>query len=207
MSKQIEFFFDFGSPTTYLAWTQLPRIAAAHGASIAWRPMLLGGVFKATGNHSPIEVPAKGRYTLHDLARYAKRYGVPLAFNPAFPINTLTLMRGAQGYLGGEGFQPYLKAVFEALWVRQQNFSARPASSSATSCSSARIASISSPRPSPADLPFPAASRSGPPPCAIRAPSSRLRPARAVVPGHSSRPPIAACQADFFAYRLNWSDR
>lgn len=96
MSKQIEFFFDFGSPTTYLAWTQLPRIAAAHGASIAWRPMLLGGVFKATGNHSPIEVPAKGRYTLHDLARYAKRYGVPLAFNPAFPINTLTLMRGAQ---------------------------------------------------------------------------------------------------------------
>ncbi|WP_050398652.1 2-hydroxychromene-2-carboxylate isomerase, partial [Pseudomonas aeruginosa] len=121
MSKQIEFFFDFGSPTTYLAWTQLPRIAAAHGASIAWRPMLLGGVFKATGNHSPIEVPAKGRYTLHDLARYAKRYGVPLAFNPAFPINTLTLMRGAQGYLGGEGFHPYLKAVFEALWVRQQN--------------------------------------------------------------------------------------
>ncbi len=121
MSKQIEFFFDFGSPTTYLAWTQLLRIAAAHGASIAWRPMLLGGVFKATGNHSPIEVPAKGRYTLHDLARYAKRYGVPLAFNPAFPINTLTLMRGAQGYLGGEGFQPYLKAVFEALWVRQQN--------------------------------------------------------------------------------------
>lgn len=121
MSKQIEFFFDFGSPTTYLAWTQLPRIAAAHGASIAWRPMLLGGVFKTTGNHSPIEVPAKGRYTLHDLARYAKRYGVPLAFNPAFPINTLTLMRGAQGYLGGEGFQPYLKAVFEALWVRQQN--------------------------------------------------------------------------------------
>lgn len=121
MSKQIEFFFDFGSPTTYLAWTQLPRIAAAHGASIAWRPMLLGGVFKATGNHSPIEVPAKGRYTLHDLARHAKRYGVPLAFNPAFPINTLTLMRGAQGYLGGEGFHPYLKAVFEALWVRQQN--------------------------------------------------------------------------------------
>lgn len=60
MSKQIEFFFDFGSPTTYLAWTQLPRLAAAHGASIAWRPMLLGGVFKATGNHSPIEVPAKG---------------------------------------------------------------------------------------------------------------------------------------------------
>ncbi len=244
MSKQIEFFFDFGSPTTYLAWTQLPRIAAAHGASIAWRPMLLGGVFKATGNHSPIEVPAKGRYTLHDLARYAKRYGVPLAFNPAFPINTLTLMRGAQGYLGGEGFHPYLKAVFEALWVRQQNLG-KPevvaqvlaeagfdpdeflrlvgdeqvkeglkatteeavASSSATSCSSARIASISSPRPSPADLPFPAASRSGPPPCAIRAPLSRLRPARTVVPGHSSRPPIAACQADFFAYRLNWSDR
>jgi 2-hydroxychromene-2-carboxylate isomerase len=121
MSKQLEFFFDFGSPTSYLAWTQLPRIATQANAQILWRPMLLGGVFKATGNQSPVAIPAKGRYMLLDLARFARRYGVPLAFNPHFPINTLTLMRGAVGYLDTDKFQPYLKAIFEALWVHQQN--------------------------------------------------------------------------------------
>lgn len=121
MSKSIEFFFDVGSPTTYLAWTQLPRIAAQAGAQIVWRPMLLGGVFKATGNQSPVAIPSKGRYMLQDLARFAKRYGVPMAFNPHFPINTLTLMRGAAGYLDSDKLQPYLQAVFEAIWVRQQN--------------------------------------------------------------------------------------
>jgi 2-hydroxychromene-2-carboxylate isomerase len=121
MSKQLEFFFDFGSPTSYLAWTQLPRIAAAADARIVWRPMLLGGVFKATGNQSPVSIPAKGRNMLHDLARFASRYGVPLAFNPHFPINTLTLMRGAAGYLDTDSFQPYVKAIFEALWVQQKN--------------------------------------------------------------------------------------
>lgn len=121
MSQTVEFFFDFGSPTSYLAWTQLPRIAAEAGAEIVWRPMLLGGVFKATGNQSPIAIPAKGRYMLQDLARFASRYGVPLAFNPHFPINTLTLMRGATGYLGTPQFAPYVQAMFEALWVRQKN--------------------------------------------------------------------------------------
>ena len=59
--------------------------------------MLLGGVFKATGNASPVTVPAKGRWMFQDMARWARRYGVPLAMNPHFPINTLTLMRGAVG--------------------------------------------------------------------------------------------------------------
>ena len=92
---RVEFFFDFGSPTTYLAYTQLPRIAALAGAQLAWRPMLLGGVFKATGNASPVTVPAKGRWMGQDIARWAHRYGVPFAFNPHFPVNTLTLMRGS----------------------------------------------------------------------------------------------------------------
>ncbi|WP_339487032.1 2-hydroxychromene-2-carboxylate isomerase [Pseudomonas sp. EL_65y_Pfl2_R95] len=121
MSKQVEFFFDFGSPTSYLAWTQLPQIAANAGAQISWRPMLLGGVFKATGNSSPVQVPAKGRYMLQDLARFAKRYQVPLAFNPNFPINTLHLMRGAAGYLDDQRFELFVKSVFEAMWVQKIN--------------------------------------------------------------------------------------
>ncbi|KAF0804669.1 hypothetical protein A167_03665 [Alcanivorax sp. S71-1-4] len=121
MSKQVEFFFDFGSPTAYLAWTQLPRIAGEAGADIVWRPALLGGIFKATGNQSPVMIPAKGRYMTQDLARFARRYAVPLAFNPNFPINTLPLMRGAVGYLDTPQFDAYMKAVYEAMWVTQKN--------------------------------------------------------------------------------------
>jgi 2-hydroxychromene-2-carboxylate isomerase len=118
-SKSVEFFFDFGSPTAYLAWTQLPGICQATDATLAYRPMLLGGVFQATGNASPVTVPAKGRYMLADLARFAYRYGVPLQFNPHFPVNTLTLMRGAVGLQMREParFNDYVAAMFRAMWV------------------------------------------------------------------------------------------
>jgi 2-hydroxychromene-2-carboxylate isomerase len=99
MNKTIDVYFDVGSPASYLAWTQLPALAKRNNATIVWKPMLLGGVFKATGNQSPISVPAKGRYTGIDFMRFAKEYGVPFSFNPHFPINTLFLMRGASGYL------------------------------------------------------------------------------------------------------------
>jgi 2-hydroxychromene-2-carboxylate isomerase len=124
MSKPtIEFYFDFGSPTTYLAHTQLPALAAQAGANLVYRPMLLGGVFKATGNASPVSVPAKGVWMGQDIARWARRYGVPFAFNPHFPINTLTLMRGAVGLQmkHPELFTPYVDAVFKALWVQPRD--------------------------------------------------------------------------------------
>jgi 2-hydroxychromene-2-carboxylate isomerase len=121
MSKTVEFFFDFGSPASYLAWTQLPQIADKAGAQIIWRPMLLGGVFKATGNQSPVMIPSKGTWMLKDLARFARRYNVQMNFNPHFPINTLTLMRGAAGYQGSERFEHYVKIIFEALWVEKKN--------------------------------------------------------------------------------------
>jgi 2-hydroxychromene-2-carboxylate isomerase len=123
MNRTVEFFFDVGSPTTYLAYTQLPAIAASRGAQVAWRPMLLGGVFKATGNASPVSVPAKGRWMADDIRRWARRYGVPFAFNPHFPINTLTLMRGAVGMQMREpdAFLRYLDVVFAAMWREPRN--------------------------------------------------------------------------------------
>lgn len=121
--KTVEFFFDFGSPTTYLAHTQLPRLARESGARLVYRPMLLGGVFKATGNASPVTVPAKGRWMGQDIARWAARYGVPFAFNPHFPVNTLTLMRGAVGLQMRQPalFDQYVDAVFDAMWVHPRN--------------------------------------------------------------------------------------
>jgi 2-hydroxychromene-2-carboxylate isomerase len=123
MPRSVEFFFDFGSPTSYLAYKQLPKLAAAQDATIVHRPMLLGGVFKATGNASPVTVPAKGRWMFGDIPRWARRYGVPFAFNPAFPINTLTLMRGAVGLQMRDSsrFTAYCDAMFDALWQHQRN--------------------------------------------------------------------------------------
>ena len=121
MNKQVEFYFDVGSPASYLAWTQIARLAERHGAEVVYQPMLLGGVFKATGNASPASVPAKGRYTRIDFERFARRYQVPFAQNPFFPINTMQLMRGAVALLDGDQFQPYVDAVFRAIWVKGQN--------------------------------------------------------------------------------------
>lgn len=123
MSKQIEFFFDVGSPASYLAWTQLPALAARNGATVLYRPMLLGGVFQATGNRSPGSVEAKGAYTQLDLQRFAQHYGVALNHNPHFPINTLQLMRGAEALRGTDQFEPYLSAIFTAMWIDEQDMS------------------------------------------------------------------------------------
>ena len=123
MTKTVEFYFDFGSPAAYLAYTQLPHVCADTGATLVYKPMLLGGVFQATGNRSPAEVPAKRPYMNADLKRFAARYGVPFRHNPNFPINTLLLMRGATGLQmrEPERFRAYVDAVYHAMWVEPQN--------------------------------------------------------------------------------------
>lgn len=123
MSQSFEFYFDFGSPAAYLAYTQLPQLVQDTGADVVWRPMLLGGVFVATGNASPASVPAKGKYIFRDFSRFAQRYGVPLNTNPFFPINTITLMRIAVGLQlrHDPRFLDYCTAMFNAIWVDAQN--------------------------------------------------------------------------------------
>ncbi|NWL21240.1 2-hydroxychromene-2-carboxylate isomerase [Pseudomonas umsongensis] len=123
MSKTVEFYFDLGSPATYLAYTQLPNICEQTDSQLVYVPILLGGVFKATGNASPATVPAKGRYMFIDLDRYAKRYGVPLKINPHFPINTLVLMRAVTGMQmrHPERFAAFVDCLFKALWIEGRN--------------------------------------------------------------------------------------
>lgn len=123
MSKSVDFYFDFGSPAAYLAWTQLPKICADNGATLNYKPMLLGGVFQATGNRAPMTVPLKGNYLFDDLGRFARRYGVVFRHNPHFPVNTITLMRVASGLQmrADPRFDAYVKAMFEAMWVNAKN--------------------------------------------------------------------------------------
>ena len=120
MTKEVEFLFDVGSPTAYLAYTQLPEIAEKARASIIWVPILLGGLFKAVGNQSPALLAPKSAWMASDLPRFARRYNVPYQPNKYFPINTLALMRGAVA-ADEDGFlQEYLAAVFPAMWAQSR---------------------------------------------------------------------------------------
>lgn len=123
MGRNIEFFYDYGSPAAYLAWTQLPNIADRCHSELIYRPMLLGGVFKATGNQSPAQIKAKGDWMGADLRRWAERYSVPYISNPYFPIITLSHMRGAIAaqISGPERLKIMNKAMFTAIWVDQKN--------------------------------------------------------------------------------------
>lgn len=121
MLKTVEFLFDFGSPASYLAYKRMPELLARTGARADYLPMLLGGVFKATGNASPATVPAKGRWMNADLERWAKRHGTEFSRNPHFPINTLHLMRGATGLIDDTRFMAYCDLVFDAVWREPKN--------------------------------------------------------------------------------------
>ena len=119
----LEFFFDYGSPFSYLADTQLPALAARTGARVAYRPMLLGGVFKATGNRSPFAEPveAKRRSMGVDMARWVAHYGVPFRTHPRFPLNTLLLMRHAHAALRAGCFDAFHRAIFPAFWAEARD--------------------------------------------------------------------------------------
>ncbi len=121
MSKSVEFFYDFVSPAAYLASTQMPGIGERTGARVIYRPFLLGGVFKATGNSAPMTIPAKGAWLLNDLHNFAKRYGVEMKMNPNFPFHTVGLMRGALWAEQKGQLIPYSEAMFRATWVEAKN--------------------------------------------------------------------------------------
>lgn len=123
MARRLEFFFDYGSPFSYLADTRLPGVRERTGCELVYRPMLLGGVFKATGNGSPAAEPveAKRRYSGVDLSRFVARLGVPFERNPHFPIDTLALMRAAHAALAAGVFEPFHRAVYPAFWAEGRN--------------------------------------------------------------------------------------
>jgi 2-hydroxychromene-2-carboxylate isomerase len=122
MQKTLEFYFDVGSPTAYLAHRRLGQLSTQYDLDVIYKPMLLGGIFKATGNNSPVAIPAKGHYMMvHDLPRFARRYGVELNFNPHFPINTLNLMRMSIAAERLGCAQAFIDAVYAAVWVQGKN--------------------------------------------------------------------------------------
>jgi 2-hydroxychromene-2-carboxylate isomerase len=119
---KVEFHFDFGSPNAYLSHLVIPEIERRTGASFAYVPILLGGVFKMTNNRSPVEAFAgirnKIEYERLETRRFVARHGITrFESNPFFPVNTLTLMRAAVGAKRLGVVDQYVDAVFGHMWA------------------------------------------------------------------------------------------
>ena len=120
MVKQAEFLFDFGSPNAWCAHKVIPAIEQRTSAKFTYTPILLGGLFKLTGNQAPMlafaGIPNKVAYEQLELRRYIARHKLPFAFNPNFPVNTLLIMRMATAADMDGALAPYADAVFRFMW-------------------------------------------------------------------------------------------
>ena len=120
MTKTVTFCFDFGSPYSYLAYNYLSPIKDA-GAQIELKPVLLGGIFKATGNQPPATVQKKGEYMFRDIQRWSKKLNVSFKMNPYFPILTVPHMRGAILAQKKNILEDYMRSMFDSMWLKGLN--------------------------------------------------------------------------------------
>jgi 2-hydroxychromene-2-carboxylate isomerase len=126
---RVEFHFDFGSPNAYMAHLVIPAIEARTGAKFEYVPVLLGGVFKLTGNRSPAEAFAgirnKPEYERLETKRFLKRHGITsFRRNPFFPVNTLTIMRGAIAAERLGVFPRYVDEIYRHMWSEPKKLDA-----------------------------------------------------------------------------------
>src|SRR5277367_4820983 len=122
---RVEFHFDFGSPNAYLAHLVIPAVEERTGVKFEYVPVLLGGVFKLTGNRSPAEslagIKNKPEYERLETRRFIERHRITtFRPNPFFPVNTLVLMRGAVAAQKLGVFERYVDEIFGHMWSRQQ---------------------------------------------------------------------------------------
>ena len=123
---RLEFHFDFGSPNAYLSHLVIPAIEARIGARFEYVPVLLGGVFRATSNRSPMESMAgiknKPDYERLEMNRFLARHGITqYKRNPFFPVNTLAIMRGAVAARGLGVLEKYVDEVYRYMWSEGRN--------------------------------------------------------------------------------------
>ena len=123
----LEFFYDVGSPWTYLAFHKIEAVAAAAGAELVWKPILVGGVFNAVnpGVYAARANPSKPRfaYMAKDLQDWARLYGLTIRWPSVFPLNSVKAMRAALAAEERDRGVPWSRACFEAYWGRDQDLS------------------------------------------------------------------------------------
>ena len=116
MIKPFDFYFDFGSPYTFLAHKEIRKIEKEFSVKINYMPVLLGGLFKLAGIKADIEIPIKGKYMIKDCKLWAEKYGIDFKFNSFFPINTLSLMRCVLVAEKKKLEENLINKVFDAIW-------------------------------------------------------------------------------------------
>ena len=120
-APKVQFLFDFGSPNAYLAARVIPDVERRTGAKFDYVPVLLGGIYKLTGNSSPADylkgIRNKPDYMALETERFIRRHGITnYRRNPFFPVNTLQLMRDAVAAEAEGVFRPYFQAVYHHMW-------------------------------------------------------------------------------------------
>jgi 2-hydroxychromene-2-carboxylate isomerase len=122
MPNAIDFYFDFSSPYGYLASTKIEAIAARHGRLVAWRPFLIGALYKQLG-YVPLEQPGKRAYLLHDVPRSARAMGMALSFPPSFPEALIAPARAVYWIAdrAPQAAGPFAAAAFRAYWAEGRN--------------------------------------------------------------------------------------
>ncbi|MGQ7269975.1 2-hydroxychromene-2-carboxylate isomerase [Marinobacter sp. V034] len=125
MKKSIDFYYDFISPASYFAFMRLLQLTEDREVDINYKPMLLGGVFKATGNTSPVTIPAKWDWIKADFQRHADYYEIPFQMNPHFIFSTVNPMRGALWALSAGRIEEYNHAMFSAAWAEGKDLSSQ----------------------------------------------------------------------------------
>lgn len=123
MSKQIDFYFDFASPYGYFAAREIEALAARQGATVVWRPILLGAAFKVTGSQPNLAAPLRGDYLRHDVARIARMQGVPLVIPASAPVRSVAPSRLFYWLDASDPAQAkdYALAALDAHWLRGQD--------------------------------------------------------------------------------------
>ena len=125
MANPIDFYFDFSSPYGYLASQKIEALAAKHGRTVNWHPILLGAIFKITGGKPLPELPMKGEYARRDFARSAGFLGIPFKMPSVFPISSVAPSRAvvwATGKAPKKGAE-LAKALYRAFFVNDVNIS------------------------------------------------------------------------------------
>ena len=121
MAQTAEFLYDFGSPNAYLVHRAIPQVEARGAVKFRYIPVLLGGIFKAIGNQSPMmaygHITAKRDYDRLEMQRFIARHRVDrFQMNPHFPVNTLLIMRGAVAAERLGVAEAYNEAIFAGMW-------------------------------------------------------------------------------------------
>jgi len=116
MPHEIDFYYDIVSPYSYFAAIQIARLEAETGASVTWKPIFLGGLFRELSNTAPLSLAPKKRYMIEqDLPRLAKHHGVSYQYPAVFPTNTLAAQRALAALPASE--RPSLSlTLFDHYW-------------------------------------------------------------------------------------------